>query len=98
MVSGKYKKIFWRIRIDEINVLGNGISSSTVNIQIGIRFLTWWKYKNTAIFCVKSPSAACSYVAVQQNGFVLCQNTDNIDSAVCTVTEGKINDTVLPTI
>ena len=69
-----------------------------VYVQIGVGFFTGRKNEDSAVLCIQSPAAACSYVAVQKNRLVLRQNADNINAAVCTVAERKINDAVFAAV
>ena len=98
MVSGEYEKIFRRICIDEIDILRDRIGGSAVDIEVYIRFFARWKYIDAAVFRVQSPAAPGCDVAVQKNGFVLCQYADNIDSTVGAVTERKVDDAVFSPI
>ena len=98
MISGKYEKVFRSKGVDEIDVLCNRVRGSSVNIQIGIGFFTRRKYIDPAVLCVKSPTAACRNVAVQKDGFVLSQNPNRINAAVCTVAQREIDDTVFSAI
>ena len=84
--------------IDEINILGDSICSSTENFKSGISFFTRSQDENAAVLGVKAPKASLCNVAVQKHGFVLSQNTYNIDAAVGTVTEGEIDDAVFSTV
>ena len=52
-------------KIDEINILRDRISCSTVYIQTGISLLTWRKYINSAVLGIKAPAATGCYIAVQ---------------------------------
>ena len=67
VVSGKDKNIFRIIVVNKINVLRNSICSSTINIQISVCFLTWWKYINTTVFCIQTPTSSCSNITIQKN-------------------------------
>ena len=98
MVSGEYEKIFRRICIDEIDILRDRIGGSAVDIEVYIRFFARRKYIDAAVFRVQSPAASGCDVAVQKNGFVLCQYADNIDSAIGAVTERKVDDAVFSPI
>ena len=64
VVTGKDQKIFRILGIDEIDILRNGICSSSVYIQIYICFLTWRKYINTAVLGIKPPASAGCYITV----------------------------------
>ena len=86
MVAGKDQKVIGTVIVNKVNVLGNSICGSAVNIQIGICFLPGRQNKNTAVLRVQSPTSSDGYIAVQKDGFILCEYADNIDTAVGAVT------------
>src|SRR5699024_4108499 len=86
MVAGKDQKVIGTVIVNKVNVLGNSICGSAVNIQIGICFFTGRQNKNTAVLRVQSPTSSDGYIAVQKDGFILCEYADNIDTAVGAVT------------
>src|SRR5699024_12009718 len=56
MVAGKDQKVIGTVIVNKVNVLGNSICGSAVNIQIGICFFTGRQNKNTAVLRVQSPT------------------------------------------
>ena len=98
VVSREDQQIVWGVCIYKVNILGNSVSCSSVYIKVRISFLTWWKYINSTVLRIKSPSSSCCCIAVQKYGFVLCQNTYNVNSAVCAVTKWEINNAVFSAI
>ena len=65
MVAGKDKEVFRRVGINKVDILGNRVCCSAVNIQIGVSLLTGRKYIDTAVFCVQTPAASGCNVTVQ---------------------------------
>ena len=98
VVSREDQQIVWGVCIYKVNILGNSISSSSVYIKVCISFLTRWEHINATVLRIKSPSSSCCCIAVQKYGFVLCQNTYNVNSAVCAVTKWEINNAVFSAI
>ena len=98
VVTGKNQKIFRIISINEINVLGNSIRCSTVDIEACVSLLTGCKNENTTVLGVKSPQTALRNIAVKEHRLVLCQNTNYINTAVCTVAEREIDDAVFAAV
>ena len=98
VVARKNQKVLRIVGVDEINVLGNSISCSAVYIEACISLFTGCKNENTAVLGVKSPQTALRNIAVKEHGFVLRQNTDYVNTAVCTVAEREIDDAVFATV
>ena len=98
MISGKNQEILRRIRIDKVDILGDRIGSSSVYIKSCICFLTRRKYVNSTILCIESPSSSCSSIPVEENRFILSEDTDNVNTTICTVAERKVNNTIFSTI
>ena len=98
MVTRKNQQIFRCIGINKVNVLRNSIRSSSVYVQVCICFFPWWQNIYAAVFGIQTPSSSCGCITVQQDGFVLSQYADYIDSTVCTVTQWKINDPIFSAV
>ena len=67
MISGKNQQILRAVVVDKVDVLGNGVCGSAVDIQISVRFFTGREYKYAAVFCVQSPAPSGCNIAVQQD-------------------------------
>ena len=98
VIAGEDKQIFGIIAVDKVDILRNGICCSAEHFEAGVSFLAGSENEDTAVLCVKAPQAALCDIAVEQNGFVLGQNTHYINSAVGTVAEGEIDDAVFSTV
>ena len=98
MVTGEDEHMLRSVGINEVNVLGNCICSSAVYIQICGGFLTGRKYIDTTFLGIQAPASAGSYITVQKNGFILSKYAYDINSAVCTVAQWKIDDTVFTAV
>ena len=98
MVTGEYEQIFRIILVDKVNVLGNGVCCSAIDIETCIGFFTRRKYEDAAVTAVQTPVAGSGNIGVQLNRFILCKDTDNIDTAVRTVGKREVDDTVLSTV
>ena len=98
MVTGKNQKIFRCERIDKIDILGNSVCSSAVNVKTCVCFFTWRQYIYAAVLGIQTPTSSGCYIAVQENRLILGQNTYYINSTVCTVTEGEIHDAVFSSV
>ena len=98
MVTGENQQVVRVIGVDKVDVLGDRVSGSPVHIEAGVRLFTGRKHEYAAVPGIETPASARGDIAVQQNGFVLGQNTYDIDPAVGTVAERKINDTVFAAV
>ena len=98
VVAGENQKVFRVVGVDEIDILRNCICCSTVNIEACVSLLTGCKNENTTVLGVKSPQTALRNIAVEQYGLILCQNTNYVNTAVCTVAEREIDDAVFATV
>ena len=98
VVTGEDKQIFRIIRIDEIDVLCDCVSGAAIDIQSCVCFLTGSQNEYAAVFGIKAPEASLCDIAVQQYGFILGQDTDNVDPTVGTVAEREIDNTVFATV
>ena len=65
VVAGKDKQVFRRVGVDKVDVLGDRISSSAVNIQISIGLLTRWEYIDAAVLGIQTPAASGCHITVQ---------------------------------
>ena len=98
MVTRENQKIFRSEFIDKINVLGNRVCSTPVNIKLCVCLFTRGKDVNTAVLRIESPASANGYIAVQKHGLVLCQDANDINATIGTVTQRKIDNAVFAAV
>ena len=98
VVSRKDQDILGRILVDKVDVLSDGIGSATVNVEIGIRFLTGRKHENAAFSGIQAPAPACCHITVQKYRFVLGQHAHNVNSAVGAVAQREVNNAVFAAV
>ena len=98
MVAGEYQDKFGIVLIHKIDVLGNRVRRTAVDVQIGAGLFPGRQDIDTGVVGVESPAARDGDVAVQKDGFVLRQNADHVDVGIGAVAKRKVNNTVFPAI
>jgi len=98
VVAGENQKILRSKFIDKIDVLGDRVCSAAVNIELCVCLFTRGKDVNTAVLRIESPASANGYIAVQKHGLVLCQDANDINATIGTITQRKIDDAVFAAV
>ena len=95
VIARQYQQIIRTVGVNEINILGNGICSSAIDIEAFIGFFAGRQHEHATVLGIKTPASARCDVAVKKHGLILRQDTNYVDPAVRTVTEREIHDAVL---
>ena len=95
VIARQYQQIIRTVGVNEINILGNGICSSAIDIEALVCFFAGRQHEHATVLGIKTPASARCDVAVKKHGLILRQDTNYVDPAVRTVTEREIHDAVL---
>ena len=94
LVTGEDENVFRVIFFNEGQILVNGVGRAGEPGALLARGLVWRENENTAVVHVQVPGLAAADVAVELQGTVLGQNTDGVNTGVCAVGKGEVDDSV----
>ena len=94
VVTRKDKHVFGIVAIDKFDVLVNSVCRSLVPVR-GILSLVRGQNGYTAKGSVKIPREAVSNILIEDQGLILCKDTNGVKSGIDAVGKRKINDAIL---
>ena len=97
MVSAEDQYIIRMVLLNKRHILIDGIGCSPVPLS-AFPFLIGRQYKNASVGYVQIPGGSASDIGIQFKRLILCKDTDCINTAVCAVAQGKIDDSVFTAV